>query len=160
MFRKSLFLGMMVLLGAVLVSLVLSGRKQELQQAAAPAEIVKTAKATPTRSMAPEDLDAGESKVELTVAARNRKNAAGPGARCRLVIRNRGRIAYHDLMLKLQCLGSGGKHVGELTQPVPETIQPGQVLTIPEVIIDTLPAGTARCAVSVSYAHLGPAPAR
>jgi hypothetical protein len=160
MFRKSIFLGMMVLLGAVLVSLVLSGRKEEQRQAAAPTEIVKTAKATATRSMVPEDLDVGESRVELTAADRNQKHTAEPQARCRLVIRNHGRIAYHDLVLKLQCLGSSGKHLGQLTQLVPETIQPGQVLTIPEVLIDKLPAGTAKCTLSVLYANLGSAPAR
>ena len=78
MFRKSIFLGMMVLLGAVLVSLVLSGRKEEQRQAAAPTEIVKTAKATATRSMVPEDLDVGESRVELTAADRNQKHTAEP----------------------------------------------------------------------------------
>jgi len=160
MFRKSVFLGMMVLLGAVLVSLVISGRKEEQRKATVPTEIVKTAKATATRSMAPEDLDVGESKVQLTAASRNQSGAAEPRALCQLVIRNRGRIAYHDLALKLQCLGSSGKQLGQLTQLVPETVQPGQVLTISDVMIDKLPAGTARCTLSVLYANLGPAPAR
>ena len=160
MLRKSIFLGMTILLGAVLVSLVLSGRKEEKRLASAPSEIVRTAKATPTRSMAPGDLDVGESKVELVAPDRNHKNAAGPVARCQLVIRNHGQIAYHDVMLRLQCLGSSGKDLDYRTQLVPETIQPGQILTIRDVTIEKIPPGTARCLLSVFYANLGPAPAR
>jgi hypothetical protein len=160
MFRKSLFLGMMVLLGAVLVSLVLSERKEEKRLASAPSEIVKTAKATPTRSLAPGDLDIAESRVKLIAPDRNQKNAAGPVARCQLVIRNHGQIAYHDVVLKLRCLGSNGKDLDFRTQLVPETIRPGQVLTIRDATIDKLPPGTARCTFSVLYANIGPAPAR
>ena len=160
MLRKSIFLGMTVLLGAVLVSLVLSGRKEEKRLASASSEIVRTAKATPTRSMAPGDLDVGESRVELVAPDRNQKNAAGPVARCQLVIRNHGQIAYHDVMLRLQCLGIRGKDLDYRTQLVPETIQPGQILTIRDVTIDKIPPGTARCLLSVFYANLGPAPAR
>jgi hypothetical protein len=160
MFRKSIFLGMMVLLGAVLVSLVLSGRKEEMRLGSAPSEVVKTAKATPTRSMAPGDLDITESKVELVAPARNQKSAVGPVAHCQLVIRNHGQIAYHDVMLKLHCLRSNGKDLDYRTQLVPETIQPGQILTIPDVTIDEIPPGTARCTLSVLYANIGPAPAR
>jgi hypothetical protein len=110
--------------------------------------------------MVPEDLDAAESRVEVVAPDRNKKDADGPAARCQLVIRNHGQIAYHDVALKLQCLGSNGKDLGFRTQLVPETIQPGQVLTIRDVTIDKIPPGTSRCALSVFYANLGPAPAR
>ena len=160
MFRKSIFLGMMVLLGAVLVSLVLSGRKEEMRLAKAPSEIVKIAKATPTRSLAPADLDVADSKVELAAPDRKQKNAAGQVARCQIVIRNHGQIAYHDAMLKLRCLGSNGKDIDSRTQFVPETIQPGQTLTIRDVTIEKIPPRTARCTLSVLYASIGAAPAR
>jgi hypothetical protein len=160
MFRKWLFLGMMILLGAVLVSLVLRGRNEEKRLAAATTEIVKTAKRTPTRSMAPTDLDIGDSKVEITAPGPNRKAGALTGARCDLVIRNLGQIAYHDVMLKLQWLGNNGRDLKFHTQLVPETIQPGQVLNIQDVRIEQIPAGTARCTLSILYANLGPAPER
>ena len=160
MFRKWLFLGLMIMLGGVLLMLIFQARREQARVAAAPAEIVKTARSTATRMMAPDDIDVTQS---LAVIAQPEAGSAKAGtriARCRLVIRNRGQESYHDMMLQLLCLGSSGKALGTLKQPVPETLQPGQVLTIEDVSVTGIPPGTRECRFSILYASLGPAPAR
>jgi hypothetical protein len=158
MVRKSVFLGMMLLLGAVLVSLVIRGRKEEMKTASGPLEVVKTAKGTPTRALIPKDLDAGDSTVELATRRHDAPGAAEQSARCQLVIHNRGQIAYHNIVVSLQCVGSKGKSLKPRTQMVAETIQPGQALTIHDLSMDGIPSDATRCTLSVLYANVGTAP--
>ena len=152
MFRKSIFWGLTLMLGTVLVWLIIQGRKEETRLAAAPSEIVKTAKSSFTRVIAPSDLDAEESRLEITT------KTPAPGAVGQVVIHNRGKVAYHGVMLKVSCLGSGGKLLDTRTQLVPETIAAGQTLTVGGIVLDTGPRGTVRCSVSILYSDLGPAP--
>jgi hypothetical protein len=159
MFRKSIFLGLMLMLGTMLVWLILKARK-EAQAPGAPVEIVRTAKSSPTRVIIPQDLDAAESRVEIPPAGRGQTKIAERSSHAHVVIRNHGTVAYHDFMLKLTCLGSNGKVIDTQTRLVPGTIQPGETLTADDIAIDNLPEGTVRCRISVLYADLGPAPSR
>ena len=149
----------MVLLGGVLVTLILKGRRQEAQNAAAPTEIVKTARSTATRMMAPDDIDVSQSRVEIVSADKGSRKSASRRALCRLVVSNRGTIPYHDVMLRLSCLDRGGKVLDTLMQPVPETILPGKTLTVEDVSIEGVSAAAAGCRFAVVYASLGEAPA-
>jgi hypothetical protein len=158
-FRKSIFLGLMLMLGTVLVWLILRARK-EAQVPGTPVEIVRTAKSSPTRVIGPHDLDAAESRVEILPAGRGQMKTAGRSSHVHVVIRNHGTVAYHDFMLKLTCLGSNGKVIDTQTRLVPGTIQPGQTLTVDDIAIDNLPEGTARCRISVLYSDLGSSPSR
>jgi len=158
MFRKWIFLGLMIMLGSVLVMLVVQGRREEAKQAKGPTEKVMTAKSTSTRVIAPKDLDLAGSKVEISAPATGKGKNSERSALCRIVIRNRGRISYRDVMLKLTCVGSGGKILESRTQLVPSTIPPGQEVTVPEVAIDNLPQGTVRCGLSILYSDIGAAP--
>jgi hypothetical protein len=154
MFRKSLFLGLTLMLGVVLVWLILRARKEEARAVAAPAEIVRKAKSSPTRALWPGDLDASQSRAQLGAA---RKNAEGKGARTArldLVVRNTGATAYSDPALRLEWIGAGGATVGAETRVVPGTIQPGQALTVGGIVVGGVPEDAVRCNVSVLHADL------
>jgi hypothetical protein len=151
MIRKALFLGLTLLLGAILVWLVINGRREGARQAAAPVESVKTAKLSPTRMVAPADLDAAEAPA--SDAAANRK----PGMLGAVVIRNRGQLAYHGVMLRLSCLGNGGKELDTRIKLIPDTIQPGQSITVADLFIESVAPGTIGYSVGIVYADLGPA---
>lgn len=152
MLRKSLFGGLTLMLCAVLVWLVINGRKEESRLAAGPAEIVQTAKTSSTRVMAPGDLEVTESRAGIPTGSAQRI-AIG-----RIAISNRGKISYHDVMLRISCLGSGGSVLNTQNRLVEGTIQPGQTLTVDDIVVADPPRGAVRCTVSILYSDLGPAP--
>ncbi len=152
MLRRSLFWGLTLMLSAVLVWLIINGRKEEARLASAPSEVVQTAKLSPTRAIAPSDLEVAESNVVRT----NREDTPellGPVA-----IRNRGHVAYHGTMLRLQCLDSSGKVVDTRTRLAPDTIAPGQSITITDITLEKVPRSTIRYHISIAFSDLGPAP--
>jgi hypothetical protein len=159
MLRKSIFWGLTLMLGTVLVWLVLKSRK-EAQAPAGPVEIVRTAKSSSTRVIGPKDLDATESSVEVIPYLDESAKTAGRSAHAHVVIRNRGTVAYQDAMMKLTCFGGNGKVLGTQTKLVPGSIPPGESLTVDDVIVNNLPNGTARCRIGILYADLGPASSR
>ena len=144
------------MLGAVLVVLILKARKEEAQAASVPVEKVMTARLSPTRVMAPKDLDASASSVEIPATARtkDREISVHP----HILIRNRGTEAYHNVMLKFICIGTGGKIVATQTMLVPDMISPGQTLTPNVGSPEGIPGGTVRCVITILYSDLGPAP--
>jgi len=155
MFRKWIFLGLMIMLGSVLAMLLIKGRNQENQAAAVPVEKVQTARSTPTRVMVPNDLQVVESSVQNTTVETGKSTSAQQDAHYQVVVRNRGQVAYHNLVLKLTCLGSTGKVLGTRSRLVPQTIQPGQTLIIKDLSIENLPPGTVRCDIRIVYSDIG-----
>ena len=114
MFRRSLFIGLTVMLAAVLVSLVIKGRQQEKKAAAAAAasrviEVVKQYKPTPTRIIAPQDLVVETSQPP--------------------VIRNTGKISYANLELEIT-FSRRNTEVGSEKLRMEKTIQPGETVPI------------------------------
>ena len=160
MFRKYIFLGLMIMLGTVLVMLVVQARRQETLRAQTPlpGEIVKTARATATRVMAPGDLLVIESDGDAAGGAGTRADDTPSTVFGRWAIRNGGPIAYHNTMLKITCLGNGGKILEIRTRLLPETIPSGQTLSLADIAIEPLPARTIRCTASILYAEVGAAP--
>lgn len=152
MLRRSLFWGLTLMLGAVLVWLIINGRKEEARLASAPSEVVQTARLSATRAIAPGDLEVAEAEVGRI----NRETALeqlGP-----VVIRNRGSVAYHGTMLRLQCLDSAGKLLDTRTHLAPDTIAPGQNITVGGIALEKVPHSTFRYRISIAYSDLGPAP--
>ena len=160
MFRKYIFLGLMIMLGTVLVMLVVQSRKQESLRAqpAIPAEIVQTARTTATRVMAPGDLEVTVSGDDAAAAAGVRTDKLPPAAIGPWAIRNRGPITYHNTMLQITYLGNGGKILETHTRLFPETIAPGQTRTLTDLAPESVPARTIRCNISILYAEIGEAP--
>jgi hypothetical protein len=145
MLRRSLMLGLTLMLGVVLVWLIINGHKEEVRQKAAPTEIVKDAGLSATRVVAPTDLEVSESRPP---GAANTKTPAG------VEIRNRGKLAYRNIMLQVTCLGADGKVLDTRTRLVVETVAPGQSLTLSDLALESIPRGTARFGFSILYGDL------
>jgi hypothetical protein len=162
MFRKSIFWGLTLMLGTLLIWLVVRARKQEAQIAAAPApvEIVRSAKTSPTRVIAPRDLDAGESQVEFASMVSGAPKSGGRGALLHVVIRNRGAVPYHNVILKLTWVGASGKAIDSQTHLVPDTIEPGQTLNEGDVALEGVPKGSVKCTIAILRSDMGKAQAR
>ena len=160
MFRKSIFWGLTMMLATVLIWLVVQARKQEAKTATAPAEIVRSAKSSPTRVIAPKDLDAGESQVEFASMVSGAPKSGGRSALLHIVIRNRGAVPYHNVMLKLTWVGASGKAIDSQTHMVRDTIEPGQTLTDGDVALEDVPNGSVKCTIVILHSDLGQAQAR
>ncbi len=152
MVRRSLFWGLTLMLCAVLAWLIINGRREEIRQTAAKSEVVQTAQLSPTRVLGAVDLEVSEPGPEGTRRG-ERQELLGP-----VTIHNRGALPYHNTALRLQCLDAGGKVVDNRVLMVPETILPGQSITIRDLVPDKLPRSAARCRLTVAYSDLGAAP--
>ena len=141
-----------MMLGAVLVWLIVNGRKQEMRQTAAQSEVVETARLSATRVVGAGDLEIAEPEVKRT------RKGKGEEILAPITIRNHGNLPYHNTLLRLQCLDAGGKPVDTRTWHAEETILPGQSITIAEVALDKVPGACTRYRISIAYSDLGPAP--
>jgi hypothetical protein len=162
MFRRSLFLGLTLMLAAVLVYLVIQGKRQEKvkQSTPHPVEIVRESTPSLTRVLSPEGLAIVESKMEL-VAGNPQADPAEPAgitATHRFLLRNSGRAAYHSVGLKLTYFGRGNKVLETRIVPAVEPMQPGQERSISELKVEHVPSGSVRCEAKIAYADLEPAP--
>ena len=164
MFRKSLFLGLTMMLAAVLAYLVIQGRRQEKQQqtTSRPVEIVRESPPSLTRVIAPADIGIIESKMELGApGARARQLApAGVTATHHFVVGNNGRSAYHSFVLKLFYIGHQEEVLETRMVPVAEVLQPGQARSIAEIKVENVPAGATKCTAKIASADLEPARAK
>jgi hypothetical protein len=162
MFRKSLFLGLTIMLAAALAYLVIQGRRQQKvrQTTPHPMEIVRESTPSLTRVLAPDDLEVLEAKMELAPSdsSPDQSRRTDLTARHQLVIRNSGRTAYHDFGLKLSYFGKGNKLLETRLVPANEIVRPGQARSIGEVKVENLPAQTLKCEAKIAYADLEPAP--
>jgi hypothetical protein len=135
MFRRSLFIGLTVMLAAVLVSLVIKGRQQEKRAAATAAasrvtEVVKQYKPTPTRVIAPQEL-----VVETSSPP---------------VVRNTGKIPYTNPELEIT-FSRGNTEVSTERRKIEKTIQPGEAIPID---MPNLPGGTKASRIRVRSAEV------
>ena len=160
MFRKSLFLGLTMMLVAVLVYLVIQGRRQEKRQekTVRPVEIVQESAPSLTRVIGPDDLEILESKTEIGAsgAEAGQPPSVTVSATHRFTIRNNAHVAYHGLGLRLSYLGRGEKTLETRTVPVSDLLQPGQARVLDEIKEADLPAGTLKCRATIAYADLEP----
>ncbi len=152
MVRRSLFWGLTLMLGAVFIWLIINGRKEEMRQTAAHAEVVQTAQLSATRVVGTGDLEIVDSDVK-GVRKDEDKETLGP-----IMIRNRGNLPYHNALLRLQCLDASGKIVDTRTWNFAGTFPPGQSVTIPEITLDKVPRASVRMRISIAYSDLGAAP--
>jgi len=164
MFRKSLFVGLTLMLAAVLVYLVIQGRRQEKQQQATlrPVEIVQESTPSLTRVIGPDDLEIVDLKTEFGPSGEQADPSSTTtlSAVHRLTIRSNSKIAYHSLGLKLSYFGRGDKLLETRTVPAAEIVQPGQARALGEIREDKIPAGTLKCRAAIAYADLEPLPKR
>jgi len=149
MMRKSLFMGLTGALVVVLVYLVFRGRHQERQeqQIHRPIEIVRDSKPSPTRILAPQDLEIVEIKTALA-------GDAAKTARHNLVIRNNGVTTYHSALVRLSYLGPGNRTLETKIWEAKEILQPGQARSFGEIVMAELPAETLRAKAGIIAADV------
>ena len=149
MLRKALFGGLTVMLAAVLIWLIVRGRQQETRLAAAPGEVVKTARSSSTRVIVPKDLE-----VSITRAP----DGSGQTSRSlgKVSILNTSSRTYHNVMLRLSFAGSDGKVLGSRNHLVTDSIGPEQTFVAGEISLDGAPGGTTRCEATILYSELRP----
>jgi hypothetical protein len=151
MLRRTLFGGLTIMLAAVLVWLIIQGRREEAKIAATPGEVYQTSQSSATRVIAPKDLE--------VVSLRSDGSSPSSGQSLGSVeIRNRGALAYHNVMLQFSYRGPREKLLEIQTQLAPGTIEPGRTFNAGRISVENAPAGSIRCDVSILYSELGPAP--
>jgi len=154
MFRQSIFLGLMLVLGSVLVYLILSARKEEKQVAARPREITRDSKPTATRVVSPSDLEVVSSGMKTKEAGE--AAAAGFSARHDITLRSTASVPYGKLMLSITYQTSSGIPIDSRSHAVTQIVPPGGTVRLPEIETDNLPRRPAACRILVSWADLEP----
>jgi hypothetical protein len=158
--RRSLFLGLTILLGAVLVWLVVNSRKEEARIASVPGEIVRTAKSSPTRALLPKDLDPSGSRADLRAREKAGRGNKSRIAHLDLVVRNLGSSPYSDPAVRLEWINSRGAPVGAETKVLPGVVRPGQAISVSGVVVEAVPEQAVRCNISILHADVVPAAAK
>jgi hypothetical protein len=156
MLRRSLFLGIMVMLGAVLVYLVWKGRKEETRAVAArPKEVIRETKPTALRAISPPELSVLNCRLRLeTESGVGRPPGSKSGGTQDVEIRNAGESEYQSVMLKISYLGRGNRILESRKQLVSQPLPPGADITVQAIRIESVPAGTTGCLARVLYADV------
>lgn len=155
MFRKYLFVGLLIMLATIVVWMILQTRQQEKLAAAAAAGMVKSVQTTPTRVFSPDDLEIVESAMEVSPAGGGQ--AAGPAMSAvhRIRVRNAGSTTYVRLMLEFAYLGNGGielvtkRHLSGSIR-----LAPGQELALGPIGVDGIPRATVGCRPRIIWAEM------
>ncbi len=154
MVRRSIFLGLMVLLGSVLVYMILSARRQEKRVGSPPAEIVRQSKPTATRVLAPEDLQITDSSMQILQPAGGSGRVTEVAARHSVTVRNEGKRRYRGFMLRFDYSTAAGRVVESRSRQVSQDLPPGETVTPQEILMEGLPGKVRHCAVSIAWADL------
>jgi len=156
MVRKSLFWGLTLVLVVALINLIIRGRRLEKLQASQLVEVVKEAKPTPTRVLAPKDLEIVQSALRLEGVGGGKIESQT--ARHEIEIHNKGTVPYATIQLDLNYLDHSGKVLATLTQAVKQVILPGATLKIADIRIDGAPLSAVNSRVTIAYADIGDRP--
>jgi hypothetical protein len=154
MLRKSLFLGLTLILVAALIALTVRGCKMEKEQTNQPLEKVEEAKPTATRVLAPQDLEILSSKTAVE------KNA-DPKERSRIShheieIRNNGKVSYKDVQFRFTYLDRKGIESATKIHSTTQTISPGATLKLNDIAISGLPISTMDSKATIISADIAP----
>ncbi len=156
MFRKSLFLGLTLMLAVVLVSLVIRSRREEKKDSAATREIVRQSRPSPTREIAPRDLVIVESKMEMVGPGGKPVSGEQPAATTHheIVARNDGPAEYNAIHLKITYLDRKGQVLGSKVHFVSKPVPPHQTVSLGDISIEGVPASAANCSIQVLSADI------
>jgi hypothetical protein len=158
MIRKSIFLGLTLVLIAGLIALIVRGYKMEKEQVSQPSEKVEEAKPTATRVLAPQDLEILSSKTTVE------KNADPKEPSCishhEIEIRNSGKVSYRDVQFRFAYLDRKGKESANKIHAASQTISPGATLTLNDIAISGLPISTVDSKAAIISADIAPVSAK
>jgi hypothetical protein len=160
MIRKYLFFGLMIMLVTVVAWLFIQTRRQEKQLAAEAAEVVRSAKATPTRVLAPRDIQILESSMEETAQAQGGSAGSTTGVRHRITLRNTGKVTYGGILLTFTYTAPSGNEIYTKNYLVTgHRIQPGATESLDDILIPGIPREASGFTVRVAYAEIDRPPA-
>lgn len=155
MIRKSLFIGLTLVLIAALLALIVQGRKLEKEQPLRQVEVVQQSKPSATRVLGPQDIEIVRSKMQWEDDSAQTK--APRTALHEVEIRNNGSAAYAGIQLRFTYLSGGGKTVETRVHNIVMDIPPGAVLRLDDIKFNNLPPSAKDFRVVIDYADLGTA---
>ena len=152
MVRKWLFGGLTLVLVAVLVVLIIQGRRLERQKTSQPAEIIQNSIPTATRAFSPKDIRILQSNMKLE--ENTEESSKFEIARHEIELHNFGSVPYIKIELHFDYVDRGGKVLASRTYSIDQTIFPDSTLKL-AVRIDDVPSQTADFRAAVLYADIG-----
>jgi hypothetical protein len=153
MIRRSLFVGLTLVLMLGFIFLTIRGCRQEEEPAGLPVETVEKSEATATRALKPADLEIVRSKMVLERSAGTTKPSFS--ARHEIEIFNRGNVPYKEMRLNFVYLSRTGKVLETRTHSISQTILPGTTLKQTDIRMDGFSESAAESRVSIVYADIG-----
>jgi hypothetical protein len=158
MIRRSIFLGLTLVLVVALIALIVRGYKMEKEQAGQPKEKIEEAKSTATRVLAPQDLEILGAKT--TVAKNTDSKERSRIARHEIEIRNNGKLSYQGLQLRFTYLDRKGKETTTKIYSVTQTVASGTTLKLIDISITDIPMSTVESKAAIISADMLPPPAK
>ncbi len=154
MFRKWIFLGLMVVLGAVLVWLIVQSRQPE-PPASPVYELVKQSKPTALRVFSPKDLEIVDQETELVREASGvESDSLKTSAHHRMKIRNRGRVSYGAVEIEFTYLGADKRILGSESQHVAVLVPAGETIQIDGITTQPVPSSATKCTARILFGEL------
>jgi hypothetical protein len=156
MIRKSLFWGLTIILMAVIVNLMIQGRRLEKKRADQVVEAIQESKPSATRVLGPRDLEIMRSKMIVENESDIKRQSYT--AQHEIEIQNNGNVPYGEICLRFTYLDGKGNILATKTRSINRTLMPGADLTISDIMIDDIPATTTNSRATIVYADIGRAP--
>ena len=156
MIRRQIFFGLTLVLLAIVIFLLLRGRKaeQEWEAQNLDAEETQNAPSSPTRLLTPRNLKLVQTRVSFESVPEAAEGKGPAAAHHDVTIRNSGDDAYDSLRLRLEYLDRNGKVLADRIHAVGESLPPRETLHLEDITIDDLPDGLTDCRVSIISADL------
>jgi hypothetical protein len=149
--RKYLFYGITLILASAFILLTIQGRRIEEKRKRQGTEIVQNFKPIPIRVLAPQDLEITTASMALEPGDETRQSHA---ARHRIEIRNTGTVSYGEIQLSLDYMDAGGGVLESIPYNINKPISPGNAFLLSDLLMENIPAETADCRLSITYADI------
>jgi hypothetical protein len=152
MIRKSFFWGLTLVLIIALISLIVRSRRLEKQQVGKSEGVIQESKPTPTRVLAPQDLEIVQLllRLEKESDGKNQSQTAWH----EMEIHNKGKVSYSSILLAINYVDRGGKLLATKNHYIKKIIIPRDVLKLADIKITGLPVHTASCRVEITCADI------
>lgn len=150
--RKYLFYGLTIILVFAFIFLAVQGRRMEKEQMEQGSEIVQNYTPTPTRVLAPHDLEI----LTVSMVREQGNDETGPQGvvNHRIEIQNSGNVSYGEIQLDLIYYDAGGKEISTIPHNIKEQIRPGGTLLSVDIILHNIPAEAIDCRATIVYADI------
>jgi hypothetical protein len=152
MIRKSFFWGLTIVLMVALISLIARSRRLEKQQTGKSEEVIQESKPTPTRVLAPQDLEIVQPllRLEKESDSKNQSQTAWH----EMEIHNKGKVSYNNILLAMNYVDRSGKLLATKTHYIEKSIRPRAAIKLDNIRIMGIPVHTASCRVEITCADI------